>query len=133
MILLSAVGILNTLLLNLKNFNPVQSRIFEIYKEDCNILVAARTSAGKTVCSEMVMAQEIRERGGKAMFLVPLRALAKEKIDDWTDASHHFSNLKVSICTGDYKLGDSRKKELEEADLIVMTSEMLNSRCRNYK
>lgn len=116
-----------------EKFNPVQSRIFEIYKDDCNILVAARTSAGKTVCSEMVMAQEIRERGGKAMFLVPLRALAKEKIDDWTDPSHHFSDLKVSICTGDYKLGDNRRKELEDADLIVMTSEMLNSRCRNYK
>ena len=65
-----------------EKFNPVQSRIFEIFKENCNLVVAAKTSAGKTICSEMVMAHEIREKGGKAMYLAPLRALAKEKIGD---------------------------------------------------
>src|SRR5579884_2717309 len=66
-------------------FNVVQSRIFEVYNKDANIIIAARTSAGKTVCSEMVMAHEVRERGGKAMYLAPLKALAKEKQDDWTN------------------------------------------------
>jgi len=116
-----------------EKFNPVQSRIFEIFNEDCNVIVAARTSAGKTICSEILMSQEIRERGGKAMYLAPLRALAKEKIDDWTDANHHFSDLNLSICTGDYRLTDKRKQELESSNIIIMTSEMLNSRCRNYK
>jgi replicative superfamily II helicase len=114
-------------------FNPVQSRIFEIFKDDCNIIIAAQTSAGKTVCAEMFMAQELRERGGKAMYLAPLRALAKEKIDDWTQENHHFSDLNLSICTGDYRLTEKRKEELKNSNIIVMTSEMLNSRCRNYK
>lgn len=116
-----------------EKFNPVQSRIFEIFKEDCNVVIAAQTSAGKTICSEIIMAQEIRERGGKAMYLAPLRALAKEKIDDWTDEKHHFADLNLSICTGDYILTDKRKKELEDSNIIIMTSEMLNSKCRNYK
>lgn len=116
-----------------EKFNPVQSRIFEIFKEDCNVVIAAQTSAGKTICSEIIMAQEIRERGGKAMYLAPLRALAKEKIDDWTDEKHHFADLNLSICTGDYVLNDKRKKELEDSNIIIMTSEMLNSKCRNYK
>jgi len=116
-----------------EKFNPVQSRIFEIFKEDCNLVVAAKTSAGKTICSEMVMAHEIREKSGKAMYLAPLKALAKEKIDDWTSESHHFADLNLSICTGDYRLTDKRKKELEDANIIIMTSEMLNSRCRNNK
>jgi len=114
-------------------FNPVQSRIFEVFEQDCNIVVAAQTSAGKTVCAEMFMAQEIRKRGGKAMYLAPLRALAKEKIDDWTDSNHHFNDLNISICTGDYRLTEKRKEELKNSNVIVMTSEMLNSRCRNYK
>lgn len=114
-------------------FNPVQSRIFEIYDQDCNVIIAAQTSAGKTVCAEMMMSHEVRKRGGKAMFLAPLKALAKEKIDDWTDPGHHFSNCKLSICTGDYRLTPARKKELENSDIILMTSEMLNSRCRNNK
>lgn len=118
---------------NFDNFNPVQSRLFEIYNQDCNVIVAAATSAGKTVCSEMLMAYEIRVNKGKAMYLAPLRALAKEKIDDWTEKDHHFGDLNLSICTGDYRLTESRKKELEDSNIIVMTSEMLNSRCRNYQ
>jgi len=116
-----------------EQFNPVQSRIFDFYNKDCNAVVAAQTSAGKTICAEMMMAQEVRERGGKAMYLAPLRALAKEKIDDWTDPKHHFNDLKLSICTGDYRLTPERRKELEESNIILMTSEMLNSRCRNFK
>lgn len=116
-----------------EKFNPVQSTIFNIFRDDCNVVIAAQTSAGKTVCAEMFMAQEIRERGGKAMYLAPLRALAKEKIDDWTESSHHFSDLNLSICTGDYRLTEKRKEELKNSNVIVMTSEMLNSRCRNYK
>ncbi len=116
-----------------EEFNPVQSRIFEFYNEDCNAIIAAATSAGKTVCAEMIIANEIRERGGKAVYLAPLKALAKEKIDDWTDENHHFYDLNLSICTGDYKLTVERRKELEKANVILMTSEMLSSRTRNFK
>jgi replicative superfamily II helicase len=114
-----------------EKFNQVQSRVFEIYDKDCNCVIAAPTSVGKTVCAEMFMSSEVRLRGGKAIYLAPLKALAKEKIDDWTSKNSIFSDLKISICTGDYRLTESRKKELEEADIIIMTSEMLNSRCRN--
>ena len=120
-----------------KEFNPVQSRVIEVHDKSANLIIAAATSAGKTVCAEMLMAHEVRKRGGKAMYLAPLKALAKEKIDDWTtsegERKHHFSDLKLSICTGDYQLTPDRKKELAESNLILMTSEMLNSRCRNFK
>jgi helicase len=115
-----------------ENFNPVQSRVFDIYDKNANVIIAAQTSAGKTICAEMMLAHEVRVRGGKGLYLAPMRALAKEKIDDWTREKHHFGDLKISICTGDYRLTPARKKELEAADIIVMTSEMLSSRCRNY-
>jgi helicase len=114
------------------NFNPVQSRIFEVYNKDANCVISAATSAGKTVCAEMFALNEVKERGGKAIYLVPLKALAKEKIDDWTGPKSRFAGLNLSICTGDYRLTAERKTELENADVIVMTSEMLNSRCRNF-
>lgn len=116
-----------------EKFNPVQSRIMDYYDQDVNGLIAAKTSAGKTVIAEMFLAQEVRERGGKGMFLAPLRALAREKITDWTDKKYHFKDQKISICTGDYRLTKERAKELNEANLIIMTSEMLNHRSRNYK
>lgn len=116
-----------------EHFNCVQSRVFEIHDRNCNCVIAAPTSVGKTVCAEMFMANEVRVRGGKAIYLAPLRALAKEKIDDWTSPGSIFSDLKIAICTGDYRLNDSKLKELESADVIVMTSEMLSSRCRNME
>lgn len=112
-------------------FNPVQSRIFEFYDKDCNAVVASMTSSGKTVSSEMLAACQIRKKGGKILYLAPMKALAKEKYDDWTKEDHHFADLKISICTGDYRLTEARQKELKEADVIILTSEMLNSRCRN--
>lgn len=114
-----------------EKFNQVQSRVFEICENNCNCVIAAPTSVGKTVCAELFMSHEVRVRGGKAIYLAPLRALAKEKIDDWTSSSSIFGDLKMAICTGDYRLTESRMRELNEADIIVMTSEMLNSRCRN--
>lgn len=116
-----------------EKFNPVQSRVFEFFQEDCNAVIAAKTSAGKTIIAEILAAHQLRKVGGKVIYLAPMKALAKEKTDDWTDTKHHFGDLKIAICTGDFQLTDQRKKELEAADIIVMTSEMLNARCRNMK
>jgi replicative superfamily II helicase len=116
-----------------EKFNPVQSRVFEFYDQDANIIISAATSSGKTICAEQMLAYECRKRGGKGLYLGPLKALTQEKIDDWCSENHHFKDLKISICTSDYRLTADRKKELEEANLILMTSEMLNSRCRNDK
>ncbi len=114
-----------------QQFNPVQSRVFDFYDKDNNLIVATATSSGKTVVAEMMLSYEIRKLGGKGLYLVPLRALAQEKIDEWTDKDHHFHGLKISICTGDYRLTAERKAELDAADLIIMSYEMFNSRVRN--
>ncbi|CAE7860239.1 hel308 [Symbiodinium microadriaticum] len=114
-------------------FNPVQSRLMETYDGESNIAIAAATSAGKTVCAEMYMSYEVRERGGKALYVGPLKALAKEKEGDWKSSDHHFNDKNISICTGDFRLTKARIKELDRADIIVMTPEMLASRCRNHK
>jgi len=114
-----------------EHFNPVQSGIFEVYEEDANALIAAKTSAGKTVIAEMFLAHEVRKRGGKGMFLAPMRALAQEKIDQWGEPEYHFGDLNISICTGDYRITDKRQEELDRSNIIVMTSEMLNHRARN--
>jgi helicase len=114
-----------------KDFNPVQSRVFEIYDKGANVLISSTTASGKTVCAEIIAAHELRVNKGKVIYLAPMKALAKEKVDDWSK-DHHFSDLKISICTGDYRLTANRKKELESADIIILTPEMLNSRIRNY-
>jgi len=115
-----------------ETLNPVQTLAHEFVEQDCNLVVAASTSAGKTVVAEMVMADSI-EREAKAIFLSPLRAVSQEKYDDWTDLDHPWSELGVSICTGDYMLTDAKKRELRRASVIVMTSEMLDSKTRRME
>lgn len=115
-----------------KDFNPVQSRLFETFDGETNIAIAAATSAGKTVAAEMYLAYEIQKRGGKGVYVGPLKALAKEKEQDWTNDTHHFSKIKTAIVTGDYRFTAKRLAEMNEASLIVMTPEMLASRCRNH-
>ena len=115
-----------------EKFNPVQSRIMDFYNKDVNALVAAKTSGGKTVVAEQFLAHEVREKGGKGMFLAPLRALAREKATDWANPEYHLSDLKISTCTGDYRLTKERTQELDDADIIIMTSEMLSHRSRSH-
>lgn len=111
--------------------NPIQTKLLDVYEGTSNIAIAAATSAGKTVCAEMYMAYEIQKRKGKTIYVGPLKALAKEKEDDWKSDKHHFSDCNISIVTGDYRLTKKRVEELEKADIIIMTPEMLASRCRN--
>ncbi|PXF60483.1 MAG: extensin [Candidatus Methanogaster sp.] len=90
-----------------------------------NILAAIPTASGKTLLSELAMLSAIRS-GGKALYIVPLRALASEKYD-------HFSKfreigVKVGISSGDL---DSRDEYLGDNDIIVATSEKADSLLRN--
>jgi helicase len=109
-----------------EHFNPVQSELFKYYDKDTNGIVAASTSAGKTVCAEMFLSYDIRKNKKKGIILFPIKALAQEKYDDWTDPKHHFSDLKIKIMTGDYRTDNSD----DNFDILIMTSEMLNSKTR---
>jgi len=113
-------------------FNPVQSRVFEFYSKDINLVIAAATSAGKTTMAEMLMADSI-SKGKKAIFLSPLKAISQEKYDEWSNEKHGFSKKNISIVTGDYALTEKRIEELNNADIIIMTTEMMDSRTRRIK
>lgn len=113
------------------HFNPPQSEFCEILNDDCNIGVFWPTAAGKTVAMELANAKALSE-GKACLNLFPLKALTEEKLMDWTDPSHTFSSNKIVPITGDYILTEKKKRELSEADIIVATSEMLDSKTRNY-
>lgn len=106
--------------------NPVQSEFYANRFLNQNFIISAATSAGKTVIAEL-------SKNGKFLYLSPLKAISQEKRDDWTDEKHAWSKLKISISTGDYQLTSSRVQEMRDADVIVMTSEMLDSRSRNME
>lgn len=110
-------------------FNPLQSTTVKYTDKDVNIVVAASTSSGKTIVAEQYISSTVAS-GKKAIYISPLKALTQEKYDDWTDKDHSLSRYKTEILTGDYSLTPDRVSEISNANIILLTSEMLDSRTR---
>lgn len=114
-----------------KNFNPVQSQMMPYRKQDCNLVIGANTSAGKTICAELIMDHVLRRKTkNRVVYLSPLKALTQEKYEDW---QKRFPDEEITILTGDYTLSEKMKKKLGKSNIIVMTSEMCDSRTRKFR
>ncbi|HUK39023.1 MAG TPA: ATP-dependent DNA helicase [Methanomicrobiales archaeon] len=87
-----------------------------------NLLVAIPTASGKTLIAEMAMHHHVA-RGGKCLYIVPLKALASEKFAEFSG-----KGVQVGISTGDY---DRREEYLGRNDVIIATSEKVDSLTRN--
>ena len=48
-----------------------------------NLLICTPTASGKTLIAEFAMLKQIVEGGGKAVYIVPLKALATEKYKEF--------------------------------------------------
>ncbi|MFP8957595.1 ATP-dependent DNA helicase [Natrialbaceae archaeon A-CW3] len=93
--------------------------------EGDSLVAAVPTASGKTMIAALSMLSAI-ERGGKALYIVPLRALASEKKAEF-DAFERFG-VTTGVTTGNY---ESTSDWLATKDLIVATSEKVDSLVRN--
>lgn len=90
-----------------------------------NIVLAIPTASGKSLVAYLAILQAVL-KGGKALYIVPLRALASEKREDL--AAFESLGIKVGESTGDYDEVDNR---LHKYDVIVATSEKVDSLMRH--
>lgn len=92
-----------------------------------NLLVCTPTASGKTLIAELLMLKNILERKGTAIYIVPLKALGSEKYRDFKE---RYGNVcKVALSIGDL---DAQDSYLADYDLIVTTSEKLDSLLRHH-
>jgi helicase len=112
-------------------YPPQQMAIERGILDGKNILVTTPTASGKTLIAMMAIVKVI-ERGLKAVYLTPLRALASEKYDDLKILERldlgSGRKMKVAVATGDY---DSSGKELASADVVVLTNEKMDTLFRH--
>ncbi|ACJ16833.1 DNA helicase [Thermococcus onnurineus NA1] len=94
--------------------------------EGKNLVLAIPTASGKTLVSEIVMVNKLLREGGKAVYLVPLKALAEEKYREFKE--WEVLGLRVAATTGDY---DSTDEWLGRYDIIVATAEKFDSLLRH--
>ncbi len=81
-----------------------------------SVLVAAPTGAGKTVVGEYAC-HEALERGGKAFYTTPIKALSNQKFRDLTE---RYGTERVGLLTGDRSVNG-------DAPVVVMTTEVLRN------
>lgn len=93
--------------------------------EDKNLLVCTPTASGKTLVGELGALNAILHDRGKAVYIVPLRALASEK---YRQFKKDYPNLKIAMSTGDL---DEVDGYLGRNDVIIVTSEKLDSLLRH--
>ena len=91
-----------------------------------NLLVCTPTASGKTLIAELAALKSIIEGKGKAVYFVPLKALASEKYKDFKRRYDKIAKVAMSI-----RDVDSADPFLADYDLIVTTSEKLDSLIRH--
>ncbi len=129
---------------------PVQEKALQAGLLDGkSLLVCAPTASGKTLIATMAICQKLngdntnnnnnnnnnnsnndekhQDTLGKAIYLVPLKALANEKFKEYKELFNG-TRYKVIISTGEV---DSESNYLANYDLLILTTEKLDSLLRH--
>lgn len=93
--------------------------------ENKNLLVCTPTASGKTLVAELAFLNGVLHDKGKAVYIVPLRALASEKYKQF---KKDYPSLSIGVSSGDV---DSSDKYLAKHDVIITTSEKFDSLLRH--
>tara|TARA_Y100000310_G_scaffold92109_1_gene89714 strand:+ start:137 stop:787 length:651 start_codon:yes stop_codon:yes gene_type:complete len=106
--------------------NPVQEKAIKAgLLKNKSLLVCAPTASGKTLVATMALSKVLGQ--GKALYIVPLKALANEKHQEYQKLLQN-TEYQTIVSTGDK---DSSSPHLSKYDLIVLTSEKLDSLIRH--
>lgn len=111
----------------ISELRPAQGKAIEAgLLESKSLLICTPTASGKTLIAELAATNTILNRQRKAVYIVPLKALASEKHKEFS--KKHGRYLRCGLSIGDT---DSADKHLQNYDLIVCTAEKLDSLIRH--
>ncbi|KAL1876339.1 hypothetical protein VTK73DRAFT_9582 [Phialemonium thermophilum] len=113
-------------------FNPMQTQVFHtLYHTAANVLLGSPTGSGKTVAAELAMWWAFRERpGSKVVYIAPMKALVRERVNDWGSRLARPLGLKLVELTGD-NTPDTRT--IQDADIIITTPEKWDGISRSWQ
>lgn len=123
---------------NISELRPAQVKAINAgLLENKNLLICTPTASGKTLIAEMSFVKSILNREGKCIYIVPLKALASEKYNEFRrkyDNDKKNENkreglFKVALSIGDF---DKTDPYLERYDLILVTPEKIDSLIRHH-
>ena len=106
--------------------HPPQAEAIPMALTGRNLVVAIPTASGKSLIGYIPALKKIVQEGRKVLFIVPLKALAAEKKDDFDAFSH--LGIRAHLSTGDL---DNEDRGMERANVVVATSEKADSMVRH--
>lgn len=114
------------------HFNPIQTQIFHcLYHTDNNVLLGAPTGSGKTIAAELAIFRIFKNYPkNKVVYIAPLKALVRERIDDWKIRFEEKLGKRVVELTGDVT-PDARA--IRESHVIVTTPEKWDGISRSWQ
>jgi len=104
---------------------PQEQAVNKGLTEGEDLIVASPTASGKTFIAELGISKKAVEQGKTAIYIVPLKALASEKYEDF---SERYENLNVQMTVGN---SDDAGEYLDNADIVIVTSEKMDSMLRH--
>jgi helicase len=112
----------------INELRPAQRKSIEAgLLEGKNLLVCTPTASGKTLVAELAMLNNLLNNPGKkAVYIVPLKALASEKFRQFR--KKYGEMIKIALSIGDL---DSSDSYLSSYDIIICTSEKFDSLIRH--
>ncbi|KAL3697093.1 hypothetical protein R1sor_011169 [Riccia sorocarpa] len=118
-----------------RHFNPIQTQVFTVlYNTDDNVLVAAPTGSGKTICAEFAVLRMLQKSGengsSRCVYIAPVEALAKERFRDWDSKFGKGLGVRVVELTGETA---TDMKLLEKGQIIISTPERWDVLSRRWK
>ncbi|XP_035221215.1 activating signal cointegrator 1 complex subunit 3-like isoform X2 [Stegodyphus dumicola] len=113
-------------------FNPIQTQIFHtLYHTDHNVLLGAPTGSGKTIAAEIAMFRVFNvHQGTKIVYIAPLKALVRERIEDWKIRFQQKLKKNIVELTGDVTPDAAA---IAAADIIVTTPEKWDGVSRSWQ
>lgn len=120
------------LLYRFTHFNPVQTQVFHtVYHTDHNVLLGAPTGSGKTLAAELAIFRIFNVHPGtKAVYIAPLKALVRERMEDWKIRFQEKLGRSVVELTGDVT---PDMRAIAKADVIVTTPEKWDGISRSWQ
>ncbi|XP_073143681.1 DExH-box ATP-dependent RNA helicase DExH14 [Henckelia pumila] len=118
-------------LYNFSHFNPIQTQAFHVlYHTDQNVLLGAPTGSGKTISAELAMLHLFNTQPDmKVIYIAPLKALVRERMNDWRKRLVSKLGKQMVEMTGDYT---PDMTALLSTDIIISTPEKWDGISRNW-
>uniref|UniRef100_A0A1D1YQG8 RNA helicase n=1 Tax=Anthurium amnicola TaxID=1678845 RepID=A0A1D1YQG8_9ARAE len=113
------------------HFNPIQTQAFHVlYHTDSNVLLGAPTGSGKTISAELAMFRLFNTQPDmKVIYIAPLKALVRERMNDWRKRLVSQLGKKMVEMTGDIT---PDLVALLSADIIISTPEKWDGISRSW-